>query len=158
VSALDFLGLVDGATARSPLGRALAHAEPQLGIRDISLETGKIEVRGELGAVDAEVVQITPQRALLLCPAERTRELLASLDGVFAIDLTGALAGLEVHGERLLRRLTDLDLDALPAVGSVAEVPATVLRDGDRFRIFCPQEYGHYVAEVVLDTARGLAR
>jgi hypothetical protein len=158
VSAVDFLGLVDGATARSPLERALAHAEPQLGIRDLSLETGKIEVRGELGPVDAEVVRITPQRALLLCPAERTREVLGSLGDVFAIDLTGALAGLEVQGEQLLRRLTDLDLDALPTVGSVAGVRATVLRDGDRFRIFFPQEFGDYVAEVVLDTARGLAR
>ena len=56
-----------------------------------------------------------------------------------------------------MRRLTDLDLDALPAVGKLAEVPAVVLRDGDRFRIFFPQELGHYVAEVVLDTLDGLA-
>jgi hypothetical protein len=70
--------------------------------------------------------------------------------------MTGALAGLEVEGEQAVRRLTDLDLDALPAAGKVAEVPAVVLRDGERFRIFFPQEYGHYVAEVVLDVLEGL--
>ena len=76
--------------------------------------------------------------------------------GLFVIDLTGALAGLELRGEKLMRRLTDLDLDALPAAGSFAHIPATVLRDGDAFRVFFPQEYGHYVAEVVIDAAEGL--
>ncbi|MBA2461601.1 MAG: hypothetical protein H0V45_07555, partial [Actinobacteria bacterium] len=71
--------------------------------------------------------------------------------------VTTALAGIQVTGEQLLRRLTDLDLDALPAVGALARVPATVLRHGDEFRIFFPQEYADYVAEVVLDTAAGLA-
>ncbi len=56
-----------------------------------------------------------------------------------------------------MRRLTDLDLGALPAVGKVAEVPTVVLREGDRFRLFFPQELGHYLAEVVLDTLDGLA-
>ncbi|HEY3183656.1 MAG TPA: hypothetical protein VGJ77_12525, partial [Gaiellaceae bacterium] len=77
--------------------------------------------------------------------------------GATAIDMTAALAGLELDGERALRRLTDLDLDALPAVGKVAEVPAVALRDGERFRIFFPQELADYVAEVVLDTLDGLA-
>jgi sarcosine oxidase gamma subunit len=157
MSELEFLGVDADAPARSPLARALARVSPSLGIRDVSLETGKIEVRGELGDVDAEVVRITPQRALLLCPAERTRDVLASLDA-FAVDLTGALAGIELHGERLMRRLTDLDLEALPAVGSVAHVAATVTRDGDRFRIYFPQEYADYLAEVVVDAAEGLAR
>ena len=135
----------------SPLARALAG---DTRVRDLSL-LGKIEVRGEIDHhVDADVVQITPQRALVLCPYERCAELRARLGG---IDLTGALAGLELEGEAAMRRLTDLDLDALPAVGKVAEVPAVVLRDGDRFRIFFPQELGHYVAEVVLDTLDGLA-
>jgi len=72
-------------------------------------------------------------------------------------DLDKGLAGLQVTGERLLRRLTDLNLDALPATGTVAHVRATVLRDGDEFRIFFPQEYADHVAEVVLDAAAGLA-
>jgi hypothetical protein len=138
----------------SPLARALAG---DTRVRDLSL-VGKLEVRGDVDAldIDAEVVRITPRRALVLCEYERCAELRAKLAGA-VVDLTGALAGLELEGERVMRRLTDLDLDALPAAGKVAEVPALVLRDGDRFRIFVPQELGHYVAEVVLDTLDGLA-
>ena len=138
----------------SPLARALAG---QTAVRDLS-GLGKIEVRGDVEAidVDAEVVRITPRRALVLCDYERRAELRGRLPGM-AIDMTGALAGLELVGERAMRRLTDLDLDALPAAGKVAEVPAIVLRVGDSFRIFFPQEYGDYLAEVVLDTLEGLA-
>jgi hypothetical protein len=70
--------------------------------------------------------------------------------------MTAALAGVRVEGETLMGRLTDLDLDELPAVGPVAHVQAYVLRDGDVFRLFFPQEYGHYVGEVVVDAAEGL--
>lgn len=138
----------------SPLARALAG---ETRVRDLS-GLGKLEVRGDVDVrdVDAEVVRITPRRALVLCPYERCAELRARI-GATAIDMTAALAGLELEGERAMRRLTDLGLDALPAVGKVAEVPAVVLRDGDRFRIFFPQELGDYVAEVVLDTLDGLA-
>jgi hypothetical protein len=137
----------------SPLARVLAGTTA---VRDLS-RLGKIEVRGDVEAidVDAEVIRITPRRALVLCPYERCAELRAQLPGS-VIDMTGALAGLELEGERAMRRLTDLDLDALPAAGKVAEVPALVLRDGSRFRIFFPQEYGHYMGEVVLDVLAGL--
>jgi hypothetical protein len=137
----------------SPLARAL---EGSTRIRDLSA-LGKIEVRGEVDAIDveAEVVRLGPSRALVLCESERCAELRDRLPGL-VVDLTGALAGLELEGARALRRLTDLDLDALPAAGKVAEVPALVLRDGDSFRIFCPQEVGHHLAEVVLDTLEGL--
>jgi hypothetical protein len=78
-------------------------------------------------------------------------------DGVLAYDATGALAGLAVTGERAMRRLTDLDLHALPAAGPFAHVPAVVLRDGgERFRVYVAQELGHYVAECVLDALAGL--
>jgi hypothetical protein len=159
VSALGFLSpdlarAGDGFEPRlaSPLARALSG---DARVRDLSL-IGKLEVRGDVDVadVDAEVVRISPQRALVLCDYERCAELRARLGG---IDMTGALAGLELEGEQAMRRLTDLDLDALPAVGKLAEVPAVVIRDGDRFRIFFPQELGHYVAEVVLDTLDGLA-
>src|SRR5204862_61281 len=70
------------------------------------------------------------------------------------------LVGFEIdapEAERLLRRLTDLDLEALPAVGAVARVPALVVREApDRFRLWFPQEYSDYVAEVVLDAWEGL--
>jgi sarcosine oxidase gamma subunit len=145
---------------RSPLERALAGADPSLGIRDIS-RTGKIEVRGEVAELEvdgAEAVWITPHRALVICDYDEGAEIRRRLSERFlAVDVSGALAGLEVRGERLLRRLTDLDLDNLPAPGPVAHVQAIVLRDADEtFRIFFPQEYGDYVAEVVVDAAEGL--
>jgi hypothetical protein len=137
----------------SPLARALAHA-PEL--RDLSL-VPKLEVRGDVSGLDIEdeVVPITSRRALVLGGVETLRRLRAA--GYFVTDMTAALAGLELEGVRLMRRLTELDLDALPAVGSVAHVQTVVLRDGDRFRLFFPQEYGHYLAEVVVDAAEGLA-
>jgi hypothetical protein len=137
----------------SPLARVLAGTEA---VRDLS-RLGKIEVRGDVDAidVDAEVVRITPRRALVLCQYEQCAELRARLPGT-VIDMTGALAGLELESERAMRRLTDLDLDALPAAGKLADVPALVLRDGRRFRVFFPQEFAHYVGEVVLDVLEGI--
>ncbi len=138
----------------SPLARALAGAKS---VRDLS-GLAKIEVRGELEPVPdgVDVLRITPGRSLLICPYEQGAALRQSLSGrVF--DLTAALGGLELQGEQAMRRLTDLDLEELPATGKVAEIPAYVFREGDAFRIFFPQEFGHYVAEVVLDTLAGLA-
>lgn len=143
---------------RSPLERALREAPPD--ISDVSL-TGKLDVRGDLDSLDTkgiELVRITPERGLVLCDFTKTAAVRKRLRSEFlVIDLSGALAGLQVQGETLMRRLTDLDLDSLPAVGAVAHVQAYVLRDrGETFRLFFPQEYGHYLAEVVVDTAEGL--
>jgi sarcosine oxidase gamma subunit len=158
---LDFLS-PDGADAeahwRSPLERALEHASPE--IADISL-TGKLDIRGDLASFDAkgaELVRITPERGLVLCDFTKTANMREKLAGRFlVVDVSGALAGLQVRGESLMRRLTDLDLDSLPAVGAVAHVQAYVLRDdAETFRLFFPQEYGHYLAEVVVDAAEGL--
>jgi len=158
---LDFLS-PDRADAearwRSPLERGLEHAPPE--IADISL-TGKLDVRGDLDSFDAkgvELVRITPERGLVLCDFTKSANMRAKLAERFlVIDLSAALAGLQLRGEALMRRLTDLDLDSLPAVGAVAHVQAYVLRDdAETFRLFFPQEYGHYLAEVVVDTAEGL--
>jgi sarcosine oxidase gamma subunit len=158
---LDFLS-PDKATPeavwRSPLERALRGGPPE--IADISL-TGKLEVRGEVDELEPkgfEVARITPGRALVFCDFTKTAEIRERLSKrFFVVDMSAGLAGLQVRGERLLRRLTDLDLEALPAVGAVAHVQAYVLRDGsETFRLFFPQEYGHYLAEVVLDAAHGL--
>ena len=139
----------------SPLARALQGSDA---VRDLS-HLGKIEVRGDVDAidVDAEVVRITPHRALVLCDYERCAELRARLSGML-IDMTGALAGIELRSRQAMHRLTDLDLSRLPAVAKVADVPALVVGDGSRFRLFFPQEYAHYVGEVVLDTLEGLWR
>jgi sarcosine oxidase gamma subunit len=158
---LDFLS-PDRADAearwRSPLERGLEHAPPE--IADLSL-AGKLDVRGDLDSFDAkgvELVRITPERGLVLCDFTKTANVRARLaDRFLVVDLSAALAGLQLRGEALMRRLTDLDLDSLPAVGAVAHVQAYVLRDdAETFRLFFPQEYGHYLAEVVVDAAEGL--
>jgi heterotetrameric sarcosine oxidase gamma subunit len=161
MSHLDFLspdmGTAD-AVWRSPLERALARAPD--GIEDLS-RTGVLDVRGEVDGLDArEVVRLTPERALVLCAYDETARVRAQLAGAgrLVVDVSAGWAGLQVRGETLLRRLTDLDLDALPAVGALAHVQALVLRDdADTFRLYFPQEYGHHVAEVVVDAAEGLA-
>ena len=142
---------------RSPLARALAGAPADIG--DVST-VGKIEVRGDVATLDAgEVVRITSRRALVLCAAGEVAHLLLELRGRFdcVLDVSAALAGVRVGRAGIMRRLTALDLDALPAAGPVAGIPAVVLRDGGGFRIFFPQEYADYVGEVVVDTAAGLA-
>jgi len=159
VTHLDFLS-PDLATAdavwRSPLERALAHA-PE-GIEDLT-RTAVFEVRGNLDGLEGEVVRLTPERAYVLCPFEEAGRLRTRLTGAgrLVVDVSAGWAGLRVRGERLLRRVTDLDLDALPAVGALAHVQALVLRDdAETFRLFVAQEYGHHVAEAVVDAARGL--
>jgi sarcosine oxidase gamma subunit len=163
VSHLDFLS-PDLASAdavwRSSLERALAHAPAEM--QDLS-RTGVLEVRGELDGLDAggaEVVRLTPERALVLCSFEDAGRLRARLAGArrHVVDLSAGWAGLQIRGETLLRRLTDLDLEALPTMGPLAHVHALVIRDeGETFRLYFPQEYGHSVAEAVIDAAEGLA-
>jgi sarcosine oxidase gamma subunit len=143
---------------RSPLERALREAPPE--VSDVSL-TGKLDVRGDVGSLKSralEIVRLSPERALVLCDFTKTAEIRAKLsERFFVVDLSAVLAGLQVRGETLMRRLTDLHLDALPAVGAVAHVQAYVIRDvGETFRLFFPQEYGHYLAEVVIDATEGL--
>lgn len=136
--------------AASPLARALARAE---GIRDLSL-LRKLDVRGPVAAIDveADVIPINPARALVVCGPDTLPERLPGT----VVDVTAALAGIEVEGETLLRRLTDLPLDRLPAAGKVADVPALARRDGDRFQIFFPQEYGDHVVATVRDARDGV--
>jgi sarcosine oxidase gamma subunit len=74
-----------------------------------------------------------------------------------ALDTSAAWAALEVEGpgsDRVMRRLTELDLDDLPVVGQLSHVRALVARPAeDTFLIVFPQEYGHYLWEVVVDAA-----
>ncbi len=148
----------------SPLARALAAAPAGAPVRDAS-PLGVLEVRGDPERVPVEtgeeLVRITSGRCLLLVegsPAAARERLRAA--GLRVYELTAALAAIDVDGEQLLRRLTDLDLERLPATGAVARgVPALVLRRrGETFRLVVPQELAHYVAGVVLDLADGLAR
>ena len=128
-------------------------------VRDLSL-AGKAELRGDLArfepAEGEELVRLTPRRGFLLTDDPSGAVERARAGGVLAYDVTGLLAGIELRGEAVMRRLTDLDLDALPAAGPFARVTAIVLRDGDAFRVYVPQELGHDVTLHVLDAYRGL--
>lgn len=155
MSELAFSTTHEGAPTSSPLARALHGAE---GIRDLSL-LGKLEVRRahvQSAPPGCELIRIAPARALVTCAPERRAEVRAALAG-FVVDVSSALAGIEVRGEQLMQRLTDLDLDALPAAGKVAGVAAFVSRDGDAFRIFFAQELGDSVVELVRDVQEGFA-
>jgi hypothetical protein len=67
------------------------------------------------------------------------------------------IAGLEIRTSRartLLARLTDLQP---PGIGAVAGVRTLVTQEGpDRYRLWFPQEYAAYMAEVALDALEGL--
>lgn len=149
-------------TTTSPLRRVLEDVDPAV-VQDLWLD-GKVEIRGDLGLVEPlageELVRLSPHRGFLFTqddPAGAVERLRAQ--GVLAYDATGALAGFVVEGERLMRRLTDLDLDKLPTAGPFARVNAIVLRDnGERFRVYVAQEVGHDVALAVLDAVAGLER
>jgi hypothetical protein len=163
VSTLSFLSpsRCQPGTTTSPLRRALDGADPGV-VTDLWLD-GKVEIRGDLDLVELlpgeELVRLTPRRGYLFTPDDpadvvaRLREL-----GVLAYDVTGALAGLAIEGEQLMRRLTDLDLDKLPAAAPLlSRVTAVFIREGgERFRVYVPQELSHDVAVAVLDAARGL--
>ena len=118
--------------------------------------TGVVELRGPHD--EPGLVRLTPDRALLLTDDPLgDRDRLRSA-GVRAYDLTAAYAAIDVDGERLFRRLSDLDPAALPAAGPVARgVAALVTRSGETFRLLVPQELAHSVAELALDAAEGLA-
>jgi hypothetical protein len=153
VSELAFLSPSAAPTA-SPLARALDGAR---GVLDLSL-LGKVELRGGSLADlpdGVEAIPITPERALVICDLDARAAVLAT-PARLAVDVTAALAGVEVEGEALFRRLTDLDPGALPAAGKVADVPALVCGGDGRYRIFFPQEYGNAVVETVRDLQEGL--
>ncbi len=80
--------------------------------------------------------------------------------GVAPLDVTAGYAALEIEGTgatTLLRRLTDVDPDELPAVGALAHVRVFVFRESEElYRLVFPQEYGHYLWEVVVDAAHPL--
>lgn len=146
----------------SPLERVLDSVDPGR-VRDLS-HLGKLEVRGAVERVAPEPGDafhvIGPGQGLYVHegPTAKLRDFLAG-SGFSVIDQTAAYAAFEVHGEALLRRLTDLDLDVLPAAGLFARVRGIVTRgDRDAFVVFVAQEHGHYVCEAVLDALDGLGR
>jgi glycine cleavage system aminomethyltransferase T len=176
VSGLDFLSLdaaARGALARSPMERRLHEAGAEFEERDGWLvathvpgeEEHRLSIR-DLTAFhrvhegdDGVLIEFRPGEArepvvagFLWNGEDRPPESTTDVSAGYAaiqIDGPGATAA--------LRRLTELDLDDLPKVGSVAHIRAIVLRDGrDSYRLVFEQEYGHYLWEVVLDAAEPL--
>jgi hypothetical protein len=136
----------------SPVRRAQSSA-----YRDVSA-LGKLEVRG---GSPAGAIPLGQGRSLVVLDGDVRPERDRLTDAGYRVyDMTGALGAFEVEGEDLLRRLTELDLGALPAIGSIARgTPALIERlEGERFRLFVPQELAQFVAEVIDDMARGLGR
>lgn len=130
-----------------------------VGVADLS-HLGKIEVRGLAERPRSKEIlewfQVRPDLALALCAYRDCFLLRSSLArrAKLVLDQTGGLSILALVGPRahdVLRRLTHLH--ELPAVGSVAHIPAHVLeRDGGYWLVFA-QEYGHYLWEVAADAA-----
>lgn len=147
-------------TLTSPLRRAFEGVDPAT-VRDLSLD-GVVEIRGDLELVAVaggeELVRLSPRRGYLFTdddPAAVAERVRAA--GVLAYDATGALAGIAIASEQVMRRLTDLDLDKVPTAGPFAHVTAIVRRDDDGwFEVYVQQELGHYVAEAVVDAVAGL--
>jgi hypothetical protein len=147
-------------TTTSPLRRALEGSDPTV-VRDLSLEA-VVEVRGNVDAVTVgaaeELVRLSPRRAFLFTdddPADVAERVRAG--GALAYDATGGLAGIAIGSERVMRRLTDLDLARIPTAGAFAHVTALFRRDADGwFHVYVQQELGHYAAEAVLDALAGL--
>jgi sarcosine oxidase gamma subunit len=164
VSRLDFLS-PHGCASTVELVSPLRHVDLAGLASDLSA-LGKLEVRGDVETVEPaegeHVLPLGPGRVLVVVEGSTTeaRERLAS-PSRRVYDRTDALAALELEGRDLLARLTDLDPDSLPAVGSIARGVRTLIerRPGEeRFRLYVPRELGHYVAEVVVDMAKGLGR
>jgi hypothetical protein len=147
-------------TVTSPLRRALEGADREQ-VRDLSLE-GIVEIRGNLEAVDPaareELLRLSPRRGFLFTsgdPVEVVERARAA--GTLAYDATATYAGIAIASQRVMRRLTDLDLDTIPTAGPFAQVTALFRRgDGGWFQVYVHQELGHYVAEAVLDAIAGL--
>ena len=156
---LSSAGAAEGVAVVSPLRHATAP-----GVDDVS-HLGKVELRSPPGsfepAAGEELLRLSPSLALLVVDGSPVPALdrLAQA-AVRAYDMTAALAAFELRGEDALRRLTELDPATFPAVGSIARGTRAIFdaREGGRYRIFVPQELGHYVAEVAADVLRGLGR
>ena len=98
-------------------------------------------------------IPIGPDRALVVGDAA------GDLAAYRVYDMSAALVAIEVDGVELMRRLTELDLDALPAIGAAARGTTAVIErlESDRFRLLVPQELAQYVTEFVADASEELA-
>lgn len=119
---------------------------------------GKLEVRGA-GARPGQRVhwyQLTPQRALCITSAGDTAAVREELERTarLVVDVSAGLGSIALIGPRaseLLRRVTQLE--TFPASGLVSHLHGHLLPLEGGFLLLFPQEYGHYLYEVLLDAA-----
>jgi glycine cleavage system aminomethyltransferase T len=129
------------------------------GIADVSHVT-KIELRpaGEAIAGDGIVwYEISPRRALVLCPPSQGDAVRARIGDRFSLDVTGAYSAIAIVGpeaETVLRRMTHLH--HFPSGGEIAHVQGHVLEREGGYTVICAQELGHYVWEIAVDRASAL--
>ena len=133
--------------ARSPMERRLREAGAEFEERDGRLVATRVPGE-EKHLVAIRDVTHDPSNRLLLGGVSEPPETPA---GFAAIEIAGPGAGMA------LRRLTEMPLDDLPAVGAVAHIRCWVFREReDAYRLLFEQEYGHYLWDVVLDAAEPL--
>ncbi len=184
MSELDFLA-VDRAqasdrfrpVARSPMARRLLEAgaefaerdgwlvavsvpgqdDVSVAIRDVTHAYRIDERHGDVERRDgAHAARLPSARSFVATRRDGAAAESAPVQG--AVDLSAGFAALEIEGpgaSQVMRRLTDLDLDRLPAVGAVAQVRTFVFRHApEGYLIFFRQEFGHYLWDVVVDAAK----
>ncbi len=136
--------------ARSPMARRLRDAGAGFEERDGWLVA--VQVPGETERA-LKVRDVTHEAIL------SNRLFLAGIDAE-GRESDAGFAALEIEGPgatTVLRRLTELPLADLPAVGALAHVRAWIFAEGEeRYRLFFEQEYGHYLWEVIVDAAAPL--
>lgn len=105
-----------------------------------------LEVRG---GIPAGSIPIGRDRALVVGDTD------VNLDGYRVYDMSAALVAIEIEGDALLRRITELT--EFPAIGSILRsVPAVIERRGPAYRLFVPQELSQYARETIDDLRSGL--
>lgn len=136
-----------------------AAALESVGVADLSHLT-KLEVRPAGEPATGRAVTWYPlskRRALCFCHAPELPEVTEQLGDRLVLDVTAALSVLVVVGpeaDTVMRRLTHLH--HFPSSGEVAHITAHVLKPGTAYWIAFPQEFGHYLWEVVVDRAMAL--
>ena len=102
-----------GVRSKAPIRRPSATSRSTASSRFAGASTRSRPGAGE------ELVRLSPRRAFLFTPddpadvASRVRAA-----GALAFDASGALAGIAIRDEQVMRRLTDLDLERSPTAGS----------------------------------------
>lgn len=133
-----------------------------VGVADAS-SLGKFEVRGgeePAAAPDRQVLEVSPDRWIVLCAAAARSALAADLAGAHrrALDMTGAWALLALAGpqrERLLRRLGPVA--EIPGAGPVAGVPGRVFERANALWVLVASEFAQHVCDLALDIAGPLS-